>query len=79
MQRRLPASQPCLQAFPPIITSSQVVARCGRIADQWGEPVPEWIDAAEAVLHAGLAQVRPPCLLLLRSGCWCEAHSCQAG
>ena len=37
---------------------AQVVARCGRITDQWGEPVPEWIDTAEVVLQAGLEQVR---------------------
>lgn len=24
----------------------QVVARCGRIRDQWGELVPEWVDTA---------------------------------
>ncbi|GAB4813124.1 hypothetical protein N2152v2_000170 [Parachlorella kessleri] len=34
----------------------EVVARCGRIRDQWGDVIPAWIDTAEAVYKAGLVQ-----------------------
>ncbi|GAB4813118.1 hypothetical protein N2152v2_000164 [Parachlorella kessleri] len=34
----------------------EIVARCGRIRDQWGDPIPAWIDTADAVYKAGLLQ-----------------------
>lgn len=58
----------CLHHPPVPCSPSQVVARCGRITDQWGEPVPEWIDTAELVLQAGLEQVRGSSLLSAGQG-----------
>ncbi|GAB4816718.1 hypothetical protein N2152v2_003764 [Parachlorella kessleri] len=34
----------------------EIVARCGRIRDKYGELMPVWVDTAEAVYKAGLAQ-----------------------
>lgn len=58
-EEEMQAAKPLLLVEPPLYPcpSAQVVARCGRITDQWGEPVQEWIDTAELVLQAGLEQV----------------------
>ncbi|GAB4816719.1 hypothetical protein N2152v2_003765 [Parachlorella kessleri] len=34
----------------------EIVARCGRIRDKYGDLMPAWVDTAEAVYKAGLAQ-----------------------
>ncbi|PRW21106.1 flagellar associated membrane [Chlorella sorokiniana] len=53
----------------------EVGARCGRITDQWGEPVQEWIDTAELVLQAGLEQFpESPYLHILYSSFLIEAR-----
>ncbi|PSC71757.1 flagellar associated membrane [Micractinium conductrix] len=44
----------------------EVVSRCARITDQWGERVPEWVDTAEAVLKAGLEQFPESAFLHIR-------------
>ncbi|GAB4820336.1 hypothetical protein N2152v2_007382 [Parachlorella kessleri] len=38
------------------LDEQEVVARCGRIRDQWGDTIPDWIDTAEAVFKAGIDQ-----------------------
>lgn len=48
----------CLSTYLPAL---QVVARCARITDQWGERIPEWIETAEVVIKAGLEQVCRGC------------------
>ncbi|KAI7846027.1 hypothetical protein COHA_000564 [Chlorella ohadii] len=57
------------------VEASGVVARCGRITDQWGEPVQESIDTAELVLQAGLEQFpESPYLHILYSSFLIEAR-----
>ncbi|GAB4816720.1 hypothetical protein N2152v2_003766 [Parachlorella kessleri] len=50
-----PGCEPVIHKFVDEL-EVEVVARCGRIRDKWGDLMPIWVDTAEAVYKAGLAQ-----------------------